>query len=123
MTRKNTTVPFFLLFKKYHFLDIFISPASRTTARGTRRRRRTRAGTGWGRTPTTAESAAIKNSLDIHAITFGTGYLAFFHFFDSYPSLKSLMAVLTFKIIIWHTNFPFFSYYFCQLYFLYLFIL
>ena len=26
MTRKNRTVPFFLLFKKYHFLDIFYHP-------------------------------------------------------------------------------------------------
>src|SRR5665254_420 len=67
-----------------------------------------------GRRFSGAESTAIENPLDIFTLTLYTGYLAFFHFFDSCSNLKTFMTILTFKIIVWHFNFPFYSYYFCQ---------
>jgi len=60
---------------------------------------------GWSLTG--ADSKTIKNSFDILALTFYTGYFTFFHLFDSCSNLKSFMAVLTFKIIVWHRNFSF----------------
>ena len=97
-------------------------------ATGRARTRWTRAARTWawthrGRSLSGAESAAIKNPFYILAITFYTRYFTFLHLFDSYSNLKSFLTILTFKIIVWHLNFPSFSYYFCQLYFLYLFIL
>ena len=56
---------------------------------------------------TGADSKTIKNSFDILALTFYTGYFTFFHLFNSCSNLKAFMAVLTFKIIVWHNNFSF----------------
>jgi len=84
VTRKNRTVPFFCLCEILYFL----SPTSRTktwwarVARTWTHRRRSLSG---------AKSAAIKNPLDIFTLTLYTGYLTFFHFFDSCSYLKDFM--------------------------------
>ena len=87
--------------------NIFILSAGRTRTRWARTAR----AWAWihrGWSLTGADSKTIKNSFDILALTFYTGYFTFFHLFDSCSNLKSFMAVLTFKIIVWHRNFSFF---------------
>ena len=115
---KNRNAPFF----SYLYENIYILSTGRARTGGTRAAR-TWAWTHRGWSLSGAESTAIENPLDIFALTLYTGYLAFFHFIDRCSNLKAFMTILTFKIIVWHFNFPFYSYYSCQLYFLYLFIL
>ena len=97
-----------LPFLNFYLYEIFyILPAGRARTGGTRTAR-TWAWTHRGRSLSGAESATIKNPLDIFALTLYTGYLVFFHFFDSCSHLKGFMTILAFKIIVWHLNFPFF---------------
>jgi len=83
-----------LPFLNFYLYEIFyILPAGRARTWGTRAAR-TWAWTYRGRSLSTANSTAIKNPLDIFTLTLYTGYLTFFHFFDSCSNLKGFMAVL-----------------------------